>query len=464
MSRPLLLTGSFGGHTMEYEVGAEEIIVPDRTGRPGARCLCVSYCLAGRPARPVIFALNGGPGSSSAWLHLGLGPRRTADADLLQPRTAPPFRLADNPECLLDVADLVFIDPPGTGFSRVLTEQQEPDFYGVEPDAIATVRLITEWSRIRRRENAPRFLLGESYGAARAAVVARMSCGGPTNTGRLEGFSLNGIIMVGPALGHRFEGDIGCATALPSLAATAWYHKQLPSSRAELDEHVLAARQFAAGEYLPALFAGTRIDGPHRAATAARMHELIGIPADVISEHNLRLSGPEFADLLLADQGNQVGSYDSRYVLPLAGRGADPVADDPAMGQYLPSFASVITAYLREEAGIERDEEYRVIDFTRVNRAWDYGCGPGVVLPGNHAEDLAAAMRRNRQLEVMVCTGLFDLQSPAGATEYALSRVPMDAERVHLRSYASGHLPFLGPDSRQRLAADLREFVAGPAT
>ncbi len=456
--------GTFGGAAVAYAVHLDEIVLPDRLGHPGARCICFSYCRSpADPLGPVIFAFNGGPGSASLWLHLGLGPRRPAAADSLAPPSAPPFTLVDNEDCPLDVADLVFIDPPGTGYSRVLSEEQEADFYGVAQDATAMVRLVAEWSRRHGREGAAKFLMGESYGAIRAAVMARLSHGGPTQTGALEGLAINGVVLLGAtlslALTGKDGGDIGHATALPSLAATAWYHRRLPADPADLASHVAAAQAYAAGDYLSALFAGDGLDEVSRQAVAVRLHALTGITPDVLRAHNLRLTPAAFADLVLADRGEQVGLYDSRYVLPLAGRGPDPVADDPAMGQYTPAFAGLIVSYLRDELGIQRDDTYRGIEFAAVNSRWDYGSGAGVPPAANYAEDLAVAMRRNRGLELMAASGHFDLVAPAGALTYALAHARLDRARVQLHTYQSGHMPYLGAAARAAFAADLRAFV-----
>ncbi|MBP2329241.1 carboxypeptidase C (cathepsin A) [Kibdelosporangium banguiense] len=451
--------GVFGGVAVEYEARVDELIVPDSTGKPGARYVCTSYFMPGKPERPVIFAFNGGPGSSSVWLHLGLGPRRVADADLLTPRTAPPFGLVDNPDCVLDSADLVFIDPPGTGFSRVLSEEQESDFYSVTADAIATIRFIKQWARKNKRENAPKFLLGESYGAVRAATVAGMSIGGPTTTGSLESLALNGAILIGPALSlSDSAGDLGYATVLPSLAATAWYHDRVPTRTSGVDEHIQAAAAFAAEDYLVALFAGQQLDSERRDAVAKRLHELIGLAPETIVAHNLRFTAAEFARLLLGEQ--QAGLYDSRYRLPLAGAG-DPVGDDPAMGQYVPSFAGVIESYLRDELGCEVDDDYRVIEFAKVYGRWDYGGEPGAP-PRNYTSDLATAMRRSPDFRLMLGVGVYDLVTTVGALRYTVSRVALDPARVHVRAYESGHMPYLGRGSREQLVADLRDFVREP--
>ncbi|MFJ7215046.1 S10 family peptidase [Amycolatopsis sp. NPDC098790] len=409
--------------------------------------------------RPVIFAFNGGPGSSSVWVHFGLGPRRVADIDLLQPRTAPPFAIEDNPDSLLDVADLVFIDPPGTGFSRVLDEDKLSEFYSVTGDAAATLRFVSAWSRRHRRENAPKFLLGESYGAIRAAAMANLATGGPTQTGRIESLAFNGVMLLGANLDLHQQAELEWVNVLPSLAATAWYHDRVPDRPSDLGEHVDAARRFAATEYLTALYEGTALEPARRDAVVARLHQLTGLDPAFIVEHDLRISTTIFADSLLGDQNRQTGMYDSRYVLSKAGRTMDPVADDPAMGQYVPSFAGVVGPYLRDELGADRDEPYHVIDFGRVNSRWDWGDGPGRLRAANYAHDLAAVMRRNADFELFAASGWFDLVTPAGSLRYSVSRAPLDPKRTHFGTYESGHMPYLGREPRALLVQELREFV-----
>jgi hypothetical protein len=200
--------------------------------------------------RPVLFAFNGGPGSSTAWTHLGwLGPYRVADGDTRSPRPVPPFDMTDNPDAPLDVADIVLIDPPGTGWSRVLDKEKAPWFYSTRGDAIATLRFIASWCRLHRRQEAPKFLLGESYGTIRAAVMAGMSIGGPTATGRTEALALHGVVLVGSHLWPtRVEDpDLRAAMHLPVLAATAWYHGRTRGDMG-LGDHVAEARAFAAGD------------------------------------------------------------------------------------------------------------------------------------------------------------------------------------------------------------------------
>ena len=260
--------GKFGPHRLRYQAQVDETVVALEEG-PGAlaaeaRIVSFSYTVLDQapPNRPLLFAFNGGPGSASLWLHLGfLGPKRLADADSTTPRQVPPFRLVDNPDSPLDVADIVLIDPPGTGYSRVADEQCAHECYGVDADAKAMLQFVSIWSRTHHREHSPKFLLGESDGGLRAAVMARLAAGGPLETGRVETVALNGIILIGPALmEHGVSPEVRSVAALPSLAAAGHFHGRAGVGTS-LTSHVAAARAFAEGPYLSALFRGTRLSG-----------------------------------------------------------------------------------------------------------------------------------------------------------------------------------------------------------
>jgi len=386
-----------------------------------------------------------------------LGPRVIAFGNELQPETSPPYRLADNPHSLLDVADIVLFDPPGTGFSRVLNGSEAARFYGVRQDAETLVRFIEDWILEYGRWNSPRFLMGESYGTIRAAVAAKLLAGGPMNSGNMEGLTLNGVILLGLAL-DRGSGELSLATALPTLAATAWFHGKIDGG-ATLEQHVAAARQFAADAYLGALFAGALLEEREREEVAGRLAELTGLPEDFVLERDLRISPDAFASELLRGKGLDVGRYDARYTLPSASSGDDPVADDPAMAQYVPGYVAALNTYMRDELGVEIDERYEVIAFRDVNFRWDWGFGPGVPSNRNFAEDLAIAMRRNPSLRLFAGSGYYDLVTTMGAAEYAMSHLGPVQDRIVVRNYESGHAPYQGPESRGALASDLRAFI-----
>lgn len=456
-----------GGKAIRYRAAVEEHVLIDPGERPTASVFTTSYERTDLPkgtVRPVMFVFNGGPGSASLWLQMGLvGPKRIAFGDPVKPETVPPFAVVDNDDTPLDVADIVLIDPPGTGFSRILPAGKPEDYYGADADAAATVKIIEDWVRAHGRWNAPKYLLSESYGTVRAALVARLLAGGPMETGRMDGVTLNGVILLGQALDMRDKGDLAYQTALPTLAATACYFGKVqpgctPAGQAE------AARRFAADDYGKALYAGSALPEAERAAVAAKLSTLIGLPQGAIEGADLRVSAGAFSHMLLAAKGEQLGLYDGRFTLPLKASGGDPVADDPAMGQYVPGFVAAFNGYERGELGVTIDADYQAIGFREVNAHWDYGSGPGVPAAHDFADDLAIAMRRNPQLRLMVGCGYYDLVTTLGSAEYTVSHagIPLAATSFHY--YTAGHMSYLGDAPRRALAADLRAFVtAAPA-
>ena len=327
------------------------------------------------------------------------------------------------------MADIVLIDPPGTGYSRVVDEQRAHAFYGVDADAKALLQFVSTWSRTHHREHSPKFLLGESYGGLRAAVMARLAAGGPHETGRVETVAFNGIILIGPALmGRRASPDVRLAAALPSLAAAAHFHGRAGRGTS-LTRHVAAARAFAEGPYLEGLFRGTRLSASEIGDLAGQLGGFIGLAAAFVKDHRLAVTPESFSREVLREEGRQVGQYDARYVLPLEPRGTDPTADDPAMGRYVPGFAASFEPYVREQFGVDRDgEAYRAQDYGAVTQRWRWDERDG-------GEDLAIALRRSQALELLAAVGHFDLVTTAGDVEYALTRHPMDPARWRMDLY-----------------------------
>lgn len=458
-------SGRFNGEALHYRSVVEEVPIRDSDGEVIASVVSVSYLAEDAGGvRPVIFAFNGGPGSASIWLHMGLlGPRRPdygteAGEEEIRPPTVAPFGLVDNHASPLDVADVVLIDPPGTGYSRVFGEESVGKVFGVDQDAQVTVQFIREWLRRHDRGNSPKYLLGESYGTVRAALVAKMLAGGPTTTGRMDGITLNGVILMGQAMdGSRQVAELSSVTLLPSAAATAWFHGKAGRGTS-LASHVRQARAFANGRYLQALFAGSRLSNEARVGIAEELSAYVGIPASRLLELDLRLEPATFSREVLREDGQQAGIYDARFVLPLASSGNDPVADDPAMGQYVPLYVATARAHFRDALGVDTERAYHAIEFRRVNQMFWRGQPP---LQDNHALALATAMRRNPHLRVLVATGWYDLATPVGAAEQAVALSGMDASRVAFREYESGHMPYIGARSRQQLSSDVRAFVTG---
>jgi carboxypeptidase C (cathepsin A) len=453
-------SGVFGGTPVTYTVTAADTFLGE-PGHPTATIFAFTYLRQGvrdPSTRPVTFIFNGGPGSSSIWIHMGaLGPRSVALGDAVHPPTTGPFQIRDNPQSPLDATDLVFIDPVGTGFSHLTGAGKPEQYYGVQEDAHATAEFIEAWLSQYNRWSSPKFVLGESYGTIRACELAKVLFGGPFSGGSLPGVTFNGVILLGTAL-DRGGGDLSAQSVLPSLAAVAWYHGRIDKAGRSFESFMREAREFAATDYGTALYAGNRLSKDERAGIAKRMAAFTGLPERFLLEHDLRVSARQFADELLRDADQQVGLYDARYVLPSRGSANDPVADDAAMGQYVPAFVAAFHEYLREDLKVPLNDSYTVIAFKDVNSHWNYGSQG---LEGPYAADLAAVMRHVPAMRLLVGSGYYDLVTPFGAAEHALSHVDIPLERISFKTYESGHMAYLGVQPTQEFIRDLRAFLAG---
>jgi carboxypeptidase C (cathepsin A) len=462
--------GVFGGEKIRYTAIAGDTILNNDAGAPAAAIFSFTYLredVKDRTSRPVFFVFNGGPGSSSVWMHLGFfGPRRVKLGDAVNPPTTPPFALQDNPYSILDIADIVLLDPVGTGFSHLLPGGTPKQYYGVEQDGRATVEFIQAWLTKQGRMNSPRFIVGESYGVTRAIVVARMLMGGPfAATGRLTAIPLNGVVIMGgsPTEGYgREAGEVAFVNNLPTMAATAWYHKKTAPAVATLDDAISEAQKYAGNEYLRALYAGDRMNVDAQKQVAENLAKLSGIPVDFIEQKNLRVSMEDFRKELLSKEHLVVGAYDGRFTLPSGSDlgPLDPVADDPAMGKFSAAFVGAMDVYLRDELKVKVDSPYEAIAFRTVNSAWDYGSDNKPGGPTTRSQDLATAMRSNPRLRLLSASGAYDCVATLGNTEYGIAHSDLPRDRVTVRVYPAGHMVYLGDEGSAAFASDLHKFVA----
>jgi carboxypeptidase C (cathepsin A) len=453
------------GVSIPYRIRTEPTTI---TGPDGTIGTIVSFSylrddVTDRAARPVLFVFNGGPGASSVWLHLGaMGPMVVRQPRDVDPASVPPFDLMENDACPLDQADLVFIDPIGTGFSRLAPGAKPGDAFGVEQDARTIAQFIDRWLTLHDRWNSPKFIMGESYGTVRAAVLQRLLMGGPRSGGLLRAITIDGIILVGATL--RPPGTVppveGAVALLPTLAATAWYHRTVDRGGRSLADCVERAIAFAEGPYLSALHQGSRLTERQRGEVAGQLVALTGLPRDRLVANELIVTAGLFVEGTAASRGRDVGLYDSRYTLArrAPGTASDPVADDPAMAQYTPAFAALWHRYLRDLPASPAMEDYRLIAWSGVNDRWTFE-REGVPDDQSYAIDLAAAMRRNPQLRLLLASGYFDLATPFRAAEDALAQAYVPLDRVRSVRYDCGHMVYLGA-SRPRFLRDVRGFLA----
>lgn len=453
-----------GGHLLRYTATAGTLTIRDDDGKPTASVFYVAYTLDGvDPAtpRPVTFFYNGGPGSSSIWLHMGsFAPMRvrTTNPETIRPA---PFAFGPNDQTLLDKTDMVFLDAIGTGFSRPLGATPAKAFWGVDQDADAFSKAIIRYVTKNSRWNSPKFLFGESYGTSRSAAVSYQL--------QDRGMALNGVVLLSSILNFGVDQpgyDEVYIGYLPSYAATAWYHNKIPNKPADLATFVAQARAFALGPYAAALAKGHLITSEERDSVAQQMSALTGLSVDFLKRANLRVDLDRFQKELLRDQRLTVGRFDSRYTgvdTDAAGSSPDYDPSDTAISG---AFIGAFSDYLTRDLGYKTDMPYQVAAYSLKTFDWDWKhksptsadsqTTPDVAL------DLAAAMRVNPYLHVLSLNGYYDMATPFTSTEYDLSHMmlePSQQQNLVFRYYPSGHMVYLNPEALKQMHADLADFI-----
>lgn len=413
-------------------------------------------------SRPVTFVFNGGPGSSSVWLHLGLfGPKRVTYADAFGRPGPTPNGLVDNDASLLAETDLVFIDPVSTGYSRAEPPSAGGPFHGVEGDIESVAEFIRLWLGEHRRWASPRFLAGESYGTTRAAGLAN-------ELWSRHHIGINGVILISSVLNFqtlRFNdgNDLPYALFLPTYTAVAHFHGVLPArfQNLPLREALREAERFALGEYALALLRGTALPEERRRAIAARMSELTGLSAGFVLRSNLRVTQPAFCKELLRDQGKTVGRLDARFTGLDADDAGDSTEYDPSYAAIRGSYTTAMNTYLRRSLGFDSDLDYRIL--TGAVGPWSYE-GRGENRYVNTGEDLRRAMHQQPSMRVFVASGYHDLATPYFAADYTIDHLMLRPERrgnVRVGYYEAGHMMYIRRGARRRLRDDLRAFYDG---
>lgn len=405
--------------------------------------------------RPVTFCFNGGPGSSSVWLHLGgLGPRRVKmNPDGTQP--PPPFGLVDNDYSILGVSDLVFIDPVATGFSRVAKDGKREDFFGDSADLDSVGEFIRLWTTRHDRWLSPKYLCGESYGVFRAAGLA-------DHLRSRYGMYLNGLMLVSGVLDfatiwNNPGNDLPYPLSLPSFTATAQFHGKLPADlQADLPKAVAEARAFARGDYTAALQQGNALPAAERAKIIAELVRLTGLTPQVITDNNLRIDEGVFRKQLLHDRGLILGAYDAR----ITGRDSDPASPypgfDPSATATLGPFSAAINSYVRSELKFEDDLPYEIIAGVQP---WNYDVRNSYASAG---EKLAGTMNANPYMRVLVLGGQRDLVCPLDTMRYALEHMKLDdvyRTNVSYADFDSGHMMYINLPDLKKMQSDLEKFL-----
>lgn len=415
--------------------------------------------------RPVCFAFNGGPGSASLWLHLGaLGPRRVVVPDDGS-APHPPYALAENPLSWLAWADMVFIDPPHTGWSVAAGDEARKQLLGVDGDVAALTQVMIGWLTRHRRWGSSVYLAGESYGTTRAAALSDSLLS--------AGIGLQGVILVSCAMDLQSiffspRNDLPYATFLPAMAAVAQFHGCLKGTPGESPAAAMqAAEAFVHEDYLRALHQGARLDASARTRLARRMGELTGLDADWIEGQNLRIRDRRFFFELLRGRGLQVGRLDARGTAPVAAQRSDEFVFDPGIDAIAAPYTMASMAYFADALGMgDEQRPYRTIDL-QTNKAWNWNRGES---KGNAycatSDDLSRALRRSPHLRVFVASGRYDLGTPYSASDWSLAQLdvpPSVMARVHHHYYDAGHMMYTRQADLEKLHADIGRWFAGAA-
>jgi carboxypeptidase C (cathepsin A) len=454
-------TIKLGGQEIKYTATAGTILLKLEDGTPKASVFyiaCTKDDVSEAAKRPLTFAFNGGPGSASLWLHLGaFGPRRVemGDAGALLP---PPYKLVDNESSLLDVTDLVFIDPVSTGYSRPVPGETANQYHGIQQDIESVGEFIRLYATRSKRWTSPKFLAGESYGTTRAAGLS----------GYLQqryGMYLNGIILISSILNFQtaeFDtgNDLPYILYLPTYTAIAWYHKKLPADLQSggLQKAVEESRNFAAHEYTDVLMSGDNLPAARRKEIAAKLSRLTGLSAEYVERSNLRIEIQRFDKELLRDQRRTVGRLDGRFTgIDEDAAGARPDYD-PSLAAIVGPYTATFHDYVRSDLKFESDLFYEYL--TGRVRPWSYE--PYENRYVNVAETLRSAMTQNPFLHVFVGKGYYDLATPFYAAEYTFDHLSLDDSlRLHLSGgyYEAGHMMYVHLPSLAKLKKDLSQFM-----
>jgi carboxypeptidase C (cathepsin A) len=458
-SRSTRMSGVFGGQKINYTATIGETIISAEDGTQKAAIVTTSYVKEPRdPSRPVTFLFNGGPGSGSVWLMMGaFGPKRVAIPSDARDDGAPPYPIVDNPDSLLDVTDIVFIDPPGTGFSHLIGKTEGKEFYGITQDAKAVAEVIRRWLGDNGRWNSPKFLGGESYGTTRSAAVTNQMVNSTYND-----VALNGVILISTILdfaaGADTPGDeLGYITSLPSMAAVALYHGKTQGPPVE--QFVEEARQFAIGPYASALLKGQKLPPEERVVIRRQLAHFTGLSEKYLEEADLRVTPGRFFKELLRDRGLTVGRLDSRYTGKDYDSAGENVDNDPSFYGIDAGFTAAVNAWERGVLGFKTDREYQSIG--RVGRDWDRKLDDVADADSylNVAPYLGQALRENSQMRIFVGQGYYDFATPFFGAEYSLSRTGIPQDRIEYHYYHAGHMMYVRDEDRHKLANDIRTFI-----
>jgi carboxypeptidase C (cathepsin A) len=451
-----------GGQMIPYKAVASTTLLKNDKGEPLASIFSTAYTrsdVKDASQRPIAFVYNGGPGSASVWLHMGaFGPRRVVTQNAA-PTGAGPYQLVDNENCLLDKADLVFIDPVGTGFSRVVGKGEDKNYWGIDQDVREFADFISIYLSRNGRWNSPKFLIGESYGTFRSAALANY-------LQSQRGIYINGITLISSTLDlttleFNLTDDRSFILYVPSYAAAAWYYKTLKNRPDDVEPFLNEARQWASTDYASALLKGDSLTEAERSQIAEKLSAFTGLDKDYILKANLRVNLAQFEAELRRGHNVTLGRYDSRY----SGLAYDALSEyaqtDPSFDAVNGAFNAAVNSYLRQDLKFTSEFTYVTLS-EQIEPAWDWkhrGNDPGYVGVGN---DLAQALITNPGLHVQIENGLFDMATPFFATEFTVHHLQLPEKlraNIALKYYDSGHMIYLNEQELPKLKRNVADLI-----
>jgi carboxypeptidase C (cathepsin A) len=451
---------TIGGKKLKYKATSGRMPLRNAIDEIEAQMFYVAYTKEGVEnlgERPLIFCYNGGPGSPALWLHLGaIGPQRIpVGDDCVMPK--PPFKLVDNEQTWLDVADLVFIDPIGTGYSRSHTEELGKKYWGVQGDIESVGEFIRLFLTRNERWASPLYLAGESYGTTRSAGLAGYLID--------RGIAFNGIVLVSSILNfqtaHFGKGnDLPYILFLPTYTATAFYHKKLPADlMTDLQSTLGKVEEFAAGEYSQALVKGDQLPEKERQNVIKKLSRFTGLSTKYLDYNDMRIHIWSFCKELCRDEKRTVGRIDSRFKGIDCKPGAEHPEHDPSMTALMAPYTAMFNQYVRATLGYKTDLPYEI--FGGIKKPWDWGsAGSG---HPDTSEALRSAMAKNPHMRIYIASGYFDLATPYFATEYTVSHMELDPEvrdNIQTGEYESGHMMYVHEPSLKKLKIDISNFIS----
>jgi carboxypeptidase C (cathepsin A) len=453
-------TVTIGGTAVTYTATAGNLLLKDEIGRPKANFFFISYAKEGisdTTKRAITFSFNGGPGSSSVWLHLGtLGPKRVLMDDEGR-ALPPPYKLVDNEYSLLDLTDLVFIDPITTGYSRPVPGEDPKQFHGVQEDVESVGEFIRLYATRFKRWSSPKFLIGESYGTTRAANLVNY-------LQSRHGMYFNGVMLVSSILQMqtaRFDvgNDLPYIAFLPTYTATAWYHKKLPADlQGDLRKTLSEVEQFALTDYTLALMKGKNLTKEEHRKIAERLARYTGLSVDYVEKTNLRIQIFRFVKELLRSQKRTVGRLDSRFTGIDLDASGESFEYDPSMAAIQGPYTATLNDYVRKDLKYESELPYEIL--TDRVRPWSYKNSENRYL--NVAEFLRQAMNKNPSLKVHVANGYYDLATPYFATMYTFDHLGLEPDlqnNITMSFYEAGHMMYIHKPSLISLKENLATFL-----